>query len=301
MFLDLIVAATFLISTLIAFLRGFIREVLTILGIVGGVTAGIAATPALSPFVQDWIGVDKKAEHPQKFFDLIPYTLAADLLVYGVVFIVVVILLSVFSHYLSGWAKRIGLGPMDRTLGILFGLLRAIVLLALLYMPVYLMVKTEKRDEWFKGSHARVYVEELASKMVSYVPQLEALAGKAGEAIPDSVSDTAREKLQELSTLNGTDSGPSQGYAEQMRKTMDMLLQLQQLSNAGNGAGLEGDGTQLQQLQQQLQQIQQQSPDGNTAGADNPPQISMEQLLQIQEYLQKLQQQQNQQQPQQQP
>src|SRR5262245_37034294 len=139
MIFDTIVAAVLLVSCIIAFLRGFIREALTILGVVGGAAAAVYAGPMLSPAVRGWLGVDaaaaaaEGAEAPPKLFGVLPVSMAADLLTYAGIFIVVVIILSVISHFLSGWAKAVGLGALDRSFGALFGIIRGMVILVLLY------------------------------------------------------------------------------------------------------------------------------------------------------------------------
>jgi len=205
MIFDLVVLAALIISSIIAFLRGFIRESLTILGVVGGAFAGLAFGPKLAPQMREWLGVTNAAD-PKKLFDLIPYTVLADILAYGAVFVVVVVILSIVSHILANGAKALGLGALDRSLGVLFGIARALVLLALLYLPVYMLVDNDTRDKLFGDSRTRPYVESMAAEISSRLPQsLSDQVEKKTEAVRSGLNSTTREKLLNIDVLPDAD------------------------------------------------------------------------------------------------
>lgn len=242
---DIITVAVLLVSAGIAFFRGFIREVLTILGVVGGLAASFFGGPLLAPPVRGWMGVKSAAaaaakageqapEQAQALFGVIPYSLVADALAYGGIFIVVVIVLSVVSHLLSGWARAVGLGAVDRTFGVVFGLARGAVLLALLYLPVYLLVEPDARGTWFQGSRTSVYVESAAAFAAAHLPQSVADdIGKKATEQAGGAAETAREKLQELDVLQGVNPPASaappapengEGYDGGQRDGLDHLI-----------------------------------------------------------------------------
>jgi membrane protein required for colicin V production len=185
MIVDGIVIAVLLVSAIIAFLRGFIRETLTILGVVGGTAASWYGGPLLSPTIRDALGVHEGQAVP-RLFDLVPYTILADLLSYGLIFIVVVVFLSFLSHIMAESARAMGLGPVDRTLGVVFGLARGILLLGILYLPVYLSVDKETKARWFEGSKTDIYLETISGKIAGLIP---------GKAIGD-LKDNMKEKAQ---------------------------------------------------------------------------------------------------------
>jgi membrane protein required for colicin V production len=203
MIVDILVGIILVVSALIAFLRGFIREVLTIAGVVGGMAAAYYFSPHLQPFMRGWLGVDEAAEEPQKLFGIIPLSMAADALSYGAIFITVVIVLSIVSHLLAETIKSIGLGAIDRTLGIIFGLVRGILLLALLYMPVHLFVDDETKAEWFAGSQSHFYLAASSTWLAGFLPEetLKNLEEQAGER-SEQMKEGARETLQKMDLLN---------------------------------------------------------------------------------------------------
>lgn len=238
MIIDLIVIALLLISAGIAFFRGFIREVLTIIGVAGGLLAAYYGGPHLIPLMSSWLGIVEGEEIP-KLFDLIPYNLIAAALAYGSIFILVVIILSIISHMLAGWARAVGLGAVDRTFGVIFGIARGIFILALIYLPVSMIVPEETMAKWFEGSKTHVYIEATSKWMKKFVPEdmtdgLEEQTDNASE----SVAKATREKLQDMDILGDLKEKVQQDI-ENKNKTndtttgyeRDQRLDMQQLFN----------------------------------------------------------------------
>ncbi|PJB69866.1 MAG: colicin V production family protein [Alphaproteobacteria bacterium CG_4_9_14_3_um_filter_47_13] len=243
MIFDIVVLATLLISAIIAFLRGFIREILTIFGVAGGLAAAWSGGALLFPIVRGWFG-SEEADDPGKIFGIISYDIAATIIAYGSIFIIVVIVLSIASHFLAGWVKSIGLGAVDRTMGVIFGFLRGILILGFLYLPVHVMIDIKTQDEWFKGSKTRFYVVGTAEAMMAMLPESfkEDMTKKTAETT-ESLTQSTREKLQELDMLgdrkkatppsderagpDNKNSGemPEDGYQKNQRQDMNELFE----------------------------------------------------------------------------
>lgn len=249
MIFDAIVLAAVIISAVIAFLRGFIRELLTIVGVVGGLAASYFGGPVLVPVMRNWLGVSDDPAKVEKLFDAVPMNIVADVCAYGLIFIVVVIILSVLSHFLSAGAKAVGLGPVDRTLGVLFGMARAILLLSLLYLPVLLLTDKDERDSWgvLNDSRSRIYIEQGANWIASFLPE------SAAEDIDDATEKTnekmneTRQRLEDMEVLKNaaekagtvvdkaqeampSADAPSDatGYQPEQRETLDQLIETNQ-------------------------------------------------------------------------
>lgn len=231
--LDIAVVSILLFSITIAVLRGFIREVLTVFGLIGGAAAAYVLGPFLVGTTRGWFGVVEDSEEPQEMFDLVPYSLVADVIAYGMVFIVFLIILSVISHFLSKFVKSIGLGAVDRALGALFGIVRAVLVIGLLYFPFYKMVESkEQKEEWFGDSKTQIYVEASSRFLDGYIPKYAQDAIEKGVEDAGAVSET-RKKMEELDILNGekTQSDDQagdalkKGYTEEFRDGMDKLIE----------------------------------------------------------------------------
>lgn len=231
MIIDIIVVAVLLISAIIAFLRGLIREVLTIAGVGGGLFAAYVGGPVLNPQMRDWLGV-KEGEEIEKLFGVLPYDVVAIVLSYGLVFIVVVIILSVISHFLAESIKKLGLGAVDRTFGFIFGLLRGVLLLGLLYLPAYLFIDTETKDTYMEGSKTRFYLEKTSEAIAGFIPESATEEmGKNAEELSKTLSagegfkeiDLLKEHRERMETDESADENG--GYDAEFRDKMDQLFE----------------------------------------------------------------------------
>lgn len=226
MIVDIVVGAVVLISALISFMRGFIREVLTIIGVVGGILAAYFIGPSFIPIVNGWYGIENGAEEIPKIMDLIPLDIAAAVTAYAIIFLVVVAVLSVASHFLAAGAKAVGLGPVDRTLGVIFGIARALVLLGLLYIPFQYM-KTEDKEKLFAESKTHIFVEKTSSFLHSFFP------GGDDVDIPQSAEDRFKKSLMEQELLKDKNKKKSEkpeensqtGYENEQRDDMNKLFE----------------------------------------------------------------------------
>lgn len=236
---DLIIGIVVLVSVGIAFFRGFIREVLTIFGVVGGFLAAVFLSPLLAPLVRSLFG--DPAEDGE-LFGLIPYDVAASTIAYSLVFITVVIILSLFSHWLSGRAKKVGLGAVDRTLGIFFGLGRGVLLIGLVYALAMIFIEADTRKETLGSSVSYPYLEMTGQFLTGF--------------FPDSLKDQIEEKVEDNSGLvdtlkniqdQKTDQSPpnkkedkqnetSNGYSDEQRQEIEKLI-IEEIQNP-NQSGL---------------------------------------------------------------
>lgn len=234
MIVDAVVLGVLLVSAVFAFLRGFIREVLTILGVVGGLAASVAFGAQLRPLMNQWLGVDKNAADPQMLAGVVPYTVVAEVLAYGAIFLIVVIVLSLVSHLLAGWARTLGLGAIDRTLGVVFGIARGILVLAVIYLLPYLLFKDDARQQWpwLKESRTIVYIEATSKWLADFLPESMRNTDPASLAeSATSVTKATRDKLKDLELLKDENVGDKdvstpeeEGYDPALRQDMQELM-----------------------------------------------------------------------------
>lgn len=201
MIIDIVVAAVVIISAIISFLRGFIREILTIAGIIGGLAAAYFFGPMLAPVFQGWFGVDGSGE-VEKSLGPIPMEMVANVSAYAAIFIVFVIIISVISHLTAGAVKAMGLGPVDRTLGVVFGIARAVVLLGLLYLPFHLLMNSETKNDFFEQSRTHVFVEKTAIFLAGFLPNSEAVEEKI-EDVAQEANGKLKDQLMNQDLLKG--------------------------------------------------------------------------------------------------
>ena len=227
MIIDLVVVAIVIVSAVISFLRGFIRETLTIAGIAGGLFAAVTFGPKLAPVFRNWFDVADDGETVKKLFDIVPMTIVADGLAYAAIFITVVILISVISHFISGAVKALGLGPVDRTLGVVFGIARAVLLLGLLYLPFHLLMDSDAKEKYFGESKTHYIIEKTSIIMTKFLPSSE----EVKEKVDETESDIKKKLLEnnflddgQLKTSPKKENDPETGYKTDERKSLESLI-----------------------------------------------------------------------------
>ena len=154
----------------------------------------------------------------------------ADGLAYAAIFILVVIILSIISHFIAETVKSIGLGAVDRTLGVIFGIVRGVLLLAILYMPVHLLVENDTKDDWFDGSRTHIYLEETADWLSGFLPEE---TRKELEETAEEMSDDTKDKLENMELLKkdgdnteeNASEDDSKGYTPEFRDDMNRLFE----------------------------------------------------------------------------
>ena len=117
---DIIVIAVVALSTLIAFLRGFVREMLTVGSWIGAALVTIYGFPIVQGRFEQWIS----------------NKLAAHVVCGAALFIGSLIVFSILSNFLARFVRGSALTAVDRSLGLLYGLVRGAVLVSLAYMIV---------------------------------------------------------------------------------------------------------------------------------------------------------------------
>jgi len=230
MIIDSIVIGIVLVSAIVSFLRGFIREILTIFGVLGGVIAAYLFGSTIEGEVYNFI-LPADFKDGDKLFGMIPFDMAATVIAFGGLFILVVVALSILSHFLAESASEYGLGAVDRTLGVFFGLARGALIVGLLYLPVFLFLSDDDKGKWFKESQTIVYVDMTSDYLASFIPGFdegkendENLAKAAAKKI-DVLKDEMKEKIEK--EVTSTISKEAEGYKDEARNNLDNLIEQQ--------------------------------------------------------------------------
>jgi membrane protein required for colicin V production len=125
---DLAVLGVLAISAVLAFARGLVREVLGIGAWVGAIIVAIWAKPYAEPRFREWLG-------------------QPDLVVpvsFGAVFVVTLLILLLVSGWIAALVRGSVLGGLDRTLGLVFGLVRGAAVVVFAYIAAGMVVPIEK-------------------------------------------------------------------------------------------------------------------------------------------------------------
>ena len=175
---DAAVVLVVLISGLLAFFRGLVHEVLAVVSWIGAALATVYGFPYARPYATE----------------LITVPLIADMVAGVGIFLITLILLSVLTNFISHRIRQSALGPLDRSLGLVFGFLRGTALIAVAWLAFTMLLPRDDHPKWITEAKVRPLVERGAVLLVSILP--ERIRRELGEK-----TDAAKGGLKELQRL----------------------------------------------------------------------------------------------------
>ena len=150
--IDIAIIALFLISILIGIYRGFVKETLSV------------ASWGLAAFVAFRFG-EQASVYIKPYVTQEPLGLA---IAYVGVFLISLIVFSVVSHIISQVFASSGMTGIDRSIGSIFGALRAAAIIVVLILVGRFMAMDSQ--QWWIDSQFIPYFEPLVEWVKSYLP-----------------------------------------------------------------------------------------------------------------------------------
>ncbi len=179
-FVDICVLAVIGISALLALSRGLVKEILSILSWVGAVLAVIFLLPRVQPLAARYIHEPLLAQ-----------------IASGIgIFILSLVVLGIINHYLSANVRSSALGALDRSLGLVFGVLRGGIIVCVAYILMsWAMPNPASRPDVIREARTEPLVAEGAAFLKTLLPAEIVDRGSA-------VIDTGMQKLEQGKALN---------------------------------------------------------------------------------------------------
>lgn len=153
-FVDFLIVAIIVISAGYAAWRGFLWETLSIFEWVAAAFACLYLGPYFTPLTRSLVGA----------------TWLADLLAYAGVFLAVFIPLAFMSYRFSESVRNSPIGPLDRALGVAFGIVRGMVVVGLAYLAFTFFIPIAQQPRWMTGARLLPAVQSTAEVLLSLVP-----------------------------------------------------------------------------------------------------------------------------------
>ena len=207
---DLAVIGIILLAGLTAFSQGFVRVVLALLGWIGAAFATLYGFRYVQPYAQKWISVG----------------FLADAAAASSIFLITLIVLTIFSHAIGRRVRDSGLSALDRSVGLVFGFSLGAVLVSLAYLGVAWAIDlpdaTDKQPQWIREAKSRPLVKWGAENLQRLAPA--EWAGRPRQSL--SGPEQSRRRFEKLIEPEAKSSkrGRKQGYSDQERKEMDRLI-----------------------------------------------------------------------------
>jgi len=210
-FVDIVVLAVIALSTLLALGRGFVKEMLSIFGWIGA-AIGTLLIFFYVPQIREFFA--KQITEP----------VLADIACAVAIFVVLLIVLGFFNHAIASRVHASSLGPLDKSLGLVFGLVRGVVLVALAHMVMtdWLMPNKDQRPPVINEARTEPYVAMAADFIKSKIPQdwkdrAGAVFDEGSKAVEQGkeLNDTIKKLSPETSQPTTPPSGESPGDSSQ--------------------------------------------------------------------------------------
>ncbi len=212
---DLAVIGILIVGALSGLVTGFVRGGLFILSWAGAGAVTIFGFPTVSPIARQYV-------EP---------TWLADLAGGAALFVVALIILHLLSQLLSRWVRTSRLNAVDRSLGLVAGLVSSAVAIAIGFLFLS-DIWADEPPVWLEEARTRPIVESGALMVRDVLP--ESIVGTAGAHLERAreraqALDSARQALERLSQPPKTQAPAAPtGYNDEARQEVDRLIQQNQ-------------------------------------------------------------------------
>lgn len=208
---DIGVLALLFLGALFGLVTGFVRGGLFVASWIGAGLVTIYGFDTVTPLAAQYITPEW----------------LSDLIAGAVLFIAALIVFHLVSHMLSGWVRSGRLNALDRSLGLLAGLVTAglVISVAFLFMSD---VWGDERPGWVENARTRPAVERGALLVRNLMP--EDIIGQTGAALERAQQkandiDAAKKALDRLtSPPESSAPPPKEGYKEGERERIEDLI-----------------------------------------------------------------------------
>lgn len=153
--IDILVIITVVLSVLFALYRGLVRE---LLGIAAWILAGFAALYSYG-WVQPIMG------------KMIDNQTIAGVVGSLIVALVVLILMTLMNSFIASRLRESALSGLDRILGLVFGVFRAALLIAVIYIGASMVLSEKQLAEMEDENRSIPYIHVMAGWLEQIVPE----------------------------------------------------------------------------------------------------------------------------------
>ena len=150
--IDVVILALIALSAILSLFRGFVKEAVALVTWLVALWVAMAFYEDLAAILSQWISLPS----------------AQRITAFAVLFICVLLLGAIVNYLASKLVNKTGLTGTDKLLGIVFGVARGGVIVAILVLLAGLTPLPQ--DPWWQDSQLLGYFQELAMWMRSYLP-----------------------------------------------------------------------------------------------------------------------------------
>ena len=212
---DFIVMLITLISMFYGYNRGLVKESLSIISLFFAGYLSLYFYPNISIFFKKYINLDY----------------LTDGFSFGILFLFIYSISSIFSNFLAKFIKNISLDILDKNFGIVFGFLRAVFLLSILNIGISWFIWKEDIPIWIKESKSINIINYTSSFILKLIPESKIVKieetfdmkiDKQLDRLPEynKIKKLSEPKLKNQEKVN-------QGYTTNDNESLDQLFNIE--------------------------------------------------------------------------
>ena len=152
--LDIIVISVMLLSGVLAMVRGLLREVFSILSWVVAAGVTLYFYKSTLPYVKPYITQD----------------MAATATTIGILFLGTLLIASIITARISDAVLDSRIGPVDRSLGFLFGLARGLLVMVVAFLFFNWLVPSKTQPPWVLDAKSRPALQSAGDWLMAQLP-----------------------------------------------------------------------------------------------------------------------------------
>jgi len=144
------------------------------------------------------------------------------------------VVFSILSHQIASRVRESSIGPLDRSLGFLFGLARGAIIVIVAYLLLAQLVPADKQPDVVSEAKLTKWVHRGAEISVRMVPQTLTIRDYLERALDElrKINDLTGGQLEKALSPDEADSGKDSkgilGYKDASRNQLDKLIQTNQ-------------------------------------------------------------------------
>jgi membrane protein required for colicin V production len=215
--LDIIVVVVVVLSAGFAYMRGFVREALAIVAWFGAAVITLYGYSFAVPFAERFL----------------PKGPIANSAASAVVFIVALVILSIITATIARRVHHSGMSSFDRLFGLLFGLARGAVLVALGYLALAWYLGDKPKPDWVTQARSLPLLQSGSNAIKSLIPagwtdQVKSTAARAGVPVDQNSDADNAVRAMAAPKPAAKPEDPAPAYKPHDRAEMNRLIDQQQ-------------------------------------------------------------------------
>lgn len=209
--IDVLIGLVILVSAVYAAYRGLMRETLSIFAWAVAAYASLLLFPLSQSLLVTRIQ---------------PNWLAGAVALIGV-FLIILVPLGFMSHRFSQKVDRTAIGPVDQTLGFIFGVGRGLVIVGLAYIVFSVLVRVQDQPEWIRKARLLPLVQSTSEVLLTLVPESNSLRQDVRRrgVVAETPPVPAPRRRPAVATPRGNPSKQQQTYGADERRALDRLIE----------------------------------------------------------------------------